>query len=100
MSLSPSSFEILSDLLELRLEAFMVTSGEEARERKMLEICQRELAGLQGLARQMIGEPASISTPKPQTVIQAHVPKTKLPRRLQRLMRDLNQAETAARSIA
>jgi len=98
MSLSPSSFEILSDLLELRLEAFMVTSGEEARERKMLEICQRELVGLQSLAYQMMGEPAPAPAPKSQPAIQAA--KTKIPRRLQRLVRDLNQAEAAARAIA
>jgi len=98
MSLSPSSYEILSDLLELRLEAFMVTSSEEARERKMLEICQRELVGLQNLAHQMMREPVPASAPKSQPAIQTA--KTKIPRRLQRLVRDLNQAETAARAIA
>jgi len=98
MSLSPSSFEILSDLLELRLEAFMVTSSEEARERKMLEICQRELVGLQQLARGMVSEtvPAPVLTSK----APAKNTNPKLPRRLQRLLRDLNQAETAARAIA
>jgi len=92
MSLSPMSFEILSDLLELRLEAFLVTSTEEARELKMLKAAQMELTGLQSLGRH-------IAPPKPAPQL-IEGKKPKISRRLQRMVRDLNQAENAARAIA
>ncbi len=92
MSLSPSSFEILSDLLELRLESFLVTSSEEARELKMLRHCQHELSYLQNIGRKMLAAAA----PKAPEAAE----KPKISRRLQRLVKDLNQAEEAARAIA
>ena len=86
MSLSETSYEILSDLLELRLESFLVNSTEEARELKMLKGCQRELEMLRG-----IGEKLSLE--RAVEISKQTVPSSKLPRRLQRLI----AAEAAAR---
>lgn len=89
MSLSPTSFEILSDLLELRLEAFLVTSSDEARELKTLRQAQRELSNLQNMAREMKRE---MALPAPS----ASPPQPKVSRRLQRLIAGLQQDQQVA----
>lgn len=76
MSLSETSYEILSDLLILRLETFLVTSNEEAKELKMLQHCRKELENLQQMGEQM-----ALPAPAAQPFSTA-----KLPRRLQRLI--------------
>ena len=86
MSLSETSYEILSDLLVLRLEAFLVTSTDEARELKMLRQCQKELENLHGMGTAMaLPAPAKTASTMPaQTETQFAA--AKLPRRLQRLI--------------
>jgi len=99
MSLSPTSFEILSDLLAIRLESFLVTSGEEAREMRQLKHCQNELIHLQNMARQMMATQRPAPA-KAEAKPAPAVPKTanssakpKLSRRLQRLVEDLQVEE-------
>ena len=87
MSLSPMSFEILSDLLALRLESFLVTSTDEARELKLLRHCQQELTNLHAMGREMAHEMAALPA--------AAAPAPKISRRLQRLVNGLqDQART------
>jgi hypothetical protein len=78
MSLSETSYEILSDLLTLRLETFLVNSNEEAKELRMLRHAQRELENLQKIG-------ASLALPAPAAPAQPFAA-AKLPRRLQRLI--------------
>lgn len=90
MTLSPTSYEILSDLLALRLESFLVTTREEATEMRQLRICQRELEHLSEIGTQMIAEPvetAAETETVPET-LQKSSP-IKLSRRLQRLLQSL-----------
>jgi hypothetical protein len=92
MSLSPTSFEILSDLLAIRLESFLVTSTDEAREMRQLKICQHELERLHALGRQM-------STSKAPAAPIENAKKPKLSRRLQRLVNDLQTDSSRAASF-
>ncbi len=85
MSLSETSYEILSDLLELRLESFLVTSNEEARELKMLKHCQRELSHLQNMANTLA---QNTGMPAPTVTAEQSASAAKLPRRLQRLIQE------------
>lgn len=94
MSLSPTSFEILSDLLAIRLESFLVTSGEEAREMRQLKHCQNELVHLQRMAREMARPKPAAAAPAPEKAEKLEpAAKPKLSRRLQRLVDDLNVQE-------
>jgi hypothetical protein len=82
MSLSETSYEILSDLLLLRLESFLVTSNEEAKELRMLKHAQRELENLQKIGESMaLAAPAAAASAAGQPFAAG-----KLPRRLQRLI--------------
>lgn len=96
MSLSPTSFEILSDLLAIRLENFLVTSTEEAREMRQLKHCQNELVNLQNMARQMVAQRKAEAAEGPAGMPAA---KPKISRRLQRLVQDLQVQEGRAASF-
>lgn len=48
---SKRSLEILMDLVEIKLGMLEVADREDARERRALEQCRRELAALEGDAR-------------------------------------------------
>lgn len=101
MSLSPTSFEILSDLLAIRLESFLVTSNEEAREMRQLKHCQAELVHLRNMARQMAApaKKAAVIEEKPIKAQAQPTGRSKLSRRLQRLVDDLQVQEGRAASF-
>lgn len=90
MALSETSYEILSDLLVLRLETFLVTSTEEAKELRMMRQCQKELEMLHNMGTSMASLPAPnaapAETPTPTFVAEKPLAASKLPRRLQRLI--------------
>jgi len=98
MSLSPTSFEILSDLLALRLESFLVTTNEEARELRQLRACQQELCNLQTLARRLVRDMAAPGATE--EAAETRATKGKISRRLQRLARSLQQQDESARAAA
>ncbi len=75
MALSAISYEILDDLLALRISNCTVTCPEEARDLKALRAAQMELAALQ-------------RAPATRTVEASAATSVKLSRRLQRLVHE------------
>lgn len=86
MPLSSSAYETLSDLLQLRIDAFIVTNPKEALEFAALQHCRDELMTVQSEGK---------STLSDNVYTAANPSKLRLPRRLQRDIATFNR-ETRA----
>lgn len=92
MSLSPNSFEVISELLAQRLESFLLTNNGDTRELHEIAMCQQELIRLRVAREQMMQEEQhlaqSLLTPAVADAEFKAPQPAKLSRRFQRFLHD------------